>query len=107
MTTPHLTAIRSVLARDRAREAVYVLEAYDWQRWLTLEAWLGLDAIESLWVEWAEDFTVSEAAGKVRTVQVKRRAAPISLNDRKIREVVSRALTRSPNVVTVIWTSAR
>jgi len=98
--------LNAVLARDRGREATYVLEAFDWQKWLTLEAWLELQTGDSLWIEWAEDFTVTDERGNVRTVQVKRRRSPITLNDARIRQVVARALCRDPRVTTVIWTSA-
>ena len=60
--------LAQLLAADPRREAVASMRGYDWQRWLTVEHWLGLEGEDALWIEWGEDFAIENANG-VRTIQ--------------------------------------
>jgi hypothetical protein len=91
---------------DAKRAATDALAGYDWQRWLTLEAWLGLSEDEALWIEWAEDFVISSVE-ETRMIQAKSTSAPISLGQRRILEIIERALLRPGNGQTVVWTTAQ
>lgn len=92
---------------DSSREATDSVRGYDWQRWLTVLAWLRLAGEDSLWIEWAEDFTVTNPAGGGFTVQAKDRGGSISLGQKNIQEILSNAWARPSNVRTWVWTSAQ
>jgi|CXWL01.1.fsa_nt_gi tetratricopeptide (TPR) repeat protein len=81
------------------------MRGYDWQRWLTVHRWLGLDGESVIYVEWGEDFAVVTEGG-VRVIQAKDLSGPISLGQQRIRDILDRALVRDPLVTTVVWTSA-
>jgi len=95
-----------LLVSDLAREAVDALRGYDWQRWLTVERWLGITGEEALWIEWGEDITIARV-GEARTIQAKDLKAAITLGQAKIRDLISKALLRGPAVQTIIWTRAQ
>lgn len=103
---PSSDQLATLLASDPAREAVDALRGYDWQRWLTIEMWLGLGGEEALWIEWGEDFTVA-TEGKARAIQARDLSAKITLGQAKILSLISEALLRGPRVRTIIWTRAQ
>jgi hypothetical protein len=96
----------SFVASDSSREAIHSIAGYDWQRWLTMVAWLSLDGEESLWVEWAEDFTITHPSKGSVTVQAKNRVGKISLGQAQTQHILSAAWERPASVRTLVWTSA-
>jgi hypothetical protein len=94
------------VASELRREATHAIAGYDWQRWLTVLAWLSLDGEESLWIEWAEDFTITNPSDGSITVQAKHRTGTISLGQMEIQRIISAAWERPSSVQTLVWTSA-
>jgi hypothetical protein len=103
---PSSDQLARLLASDPAREAVATLRGYDWQRWLTIERWLGLADEEALWIEWGEDITVA-TEGEARTIQARDVSRAITLGQPKVQPLITEALLRRPTVRTVIWTRAQ
>ena len=97
--------IAKSLKADPKREAVDSIRGYDWQRWLTVELWLGLIDEERVWIELGEDITVNRSS-EIETIQAKDLSSPISLGQKKIQKIIDRALLRNANVITTIWTTA-
>jgi hypothetical protein len=60
---PSSNDLKARLPFDAQRAAVDTIRGFDWQRWLTVRAWLNLRADEAMWIEWGEDFTVASAGG--------------------------------------------
>ncbi len=106
--TPSLTSneLAQILPADPKREAIDTIRGYDWQRWLTVQHWLELAGEDSLWIEWAEDFT-TEKNGQIHTVQAKNLNSSLSLAQQAVREIISKGLQRDPAVRTIVWTSAQ
>ncbi len=103
---PSSDQLAQYLPSDLLREAADALRGYDWQRWLTVERWLGLTGEEALWIEWGEDITIA-TEGEARTIQAKDVSKTITLGQRKTRDLISEALLRDPAVRTIIWTRAQ
>lgn len=99
------TEIARSLKADPKREAVDSIRGYDWQRWLTVELWLGLKGEDRVWIELGEDITISRSSD-IETVQAKDLASKITLGQKKIQEIIDRALVRDAGVNTTIWTTA-
>jgi hypothetical protein len=91
------------LPRAPAREAVATIHGFEWQKLLTVETWLNLEPDETLWIEWAEDFSISAEEGPVRTIQAKSGKQPCTLGQRGLLDVISRALERPDPTETVVW----
>lgn len=102
---PSVAEIAKLLKADPKREAVDSIRGYDWQRWLTVELWLGLKGEDRIWIELGEDITVARTSG-IETIQAKDLASKVSLGQKKIQEILDRALLRDTRVVTTIWTTA-
>lgn len=98
---PEPEQLAAWLPSDPRREAVASMRGYDWQRWLTVEAWLSLPAGEAIWIEWAEDFTIASKAGRIQTVMARDRARSISLGQSAVRKAIDDAWSRPTNVRTV------
>lgn len=66
---------------DPQRRAGPSIRGYEYQLWLSVEAWAALGESDVLYIEAAEDFEVSALAGESRATQVKDHpGATISLN---------------------------
>ena len=103
---PSSSQLAKRLPFDPRRAAVDTMRGFDWQRWLTVKAWLGLEEHEALWIEWGEDFTVADTDG-VHTYQAKDTSAPLSLGQASAREMIERALEQPRETTTLIWTRSK
>lgn|GEM_PF-2262593 len=99
--------LQAMLPIDVKREAIYSMRGYDWQRWLTVLNWIGLEGGEALWIEWGEDLTKAIQSGDLQTIQAKSSLAPLTLGSKETLQLVERAIGRSPGVQTLIWTRAQ
>lgn len=100
---PSFEELEKSLPRAPQHEAIATIRGFDWQRWLTVKAWLRLREGESLWIEWAEDFSIISADGSARTVQAKDQRRACTLGQRSLLELVSRAFERPSPAETLIW----
>ncbi|MEJ1931946.1 hypothetical protein WDZ92_17040 [Nostoc sp. NIES-2111] len=87
-TTGSSASPRKPLAGDPARQAVDSLLGYDYQIWRSVEAWLRLEAGQTLYLECAEDYDVVDGKDDVAT-QVKNSSANITLNSDDVREAIA------------------
>lgn len=88
---------------DPVRAAVDSIRGFDWQRWLTVKAWLDLSGEEAIWIEWGEDFTIADGR-RVMAAQAKDTSAAISLGQERVRNLIEIAVAQPAEVTTVIWT---
>lgn len=103
MPTPSYEELEQLLPRARSHEAISAIHGFEWQKWLTLQAWLNLGRDQSLWIEWAEDFTIIGADGSIRTIQAKTGARNCTLAQRPVLDIISRAFTRPAPAETLVW----
>lgn len=102
---PSAGDLAALLTSDPKREAVATLRGFDWQRWATVERWLKLENDDALFIEWGEDFATIRDED-VRAYQAKDLSRSISLGQKPILAIISRALVRPDGVTTVVLTRA-
>ena len=83
-----LTGLPSPLPGDPKRQAVYPIQGIVYQAWWSIDAWLRLTSPnEVIYLEGAEDFDIVKPDTAI-TVQVKSRAASISLGTAEARKAL-------------------
>jgi hypothetical protein len=84
------------------RDAPHLWGGINYQRLVTLCAWLQLEADELLFVELEEDLAVVRPFA-AQAVQVRRKKAPISLHNMEAIKVIETAYARGEGIFTVYW----
>lgn len=91
--------------RPSVRDAPDLIGGLNYQKLVTLIAWLDLRAGEVLHIEKQEDLAVSRT-GSAEVIQVRRTRAPISLNSAVAHQIIQYAFDREPEVITVYWSTS-
>ncbi len=85
--SPPSSALPEPLPPNPRREAIHALGGYDYQIWVSIQAWLRLEESEALYLEGAEDIDHASDEGAT-TVQVKRTEESLSLNTARARDAI-------------------
>ncbi|MBX9460671.1 MAG: hypothetical protein KL785_05815 [Brevundimonas sp.] len=91
--------------RPSVRDAPDLIGGLNYQKLVTLIAWLDLRAGEVLHIEKQEDLAVSRS-GSAEVIQVRRTRAAISLNTAAAHQIIQYAFDREPQVITVYWSTS-
>lgn len=93
------------LPRQPEREATDAIRGFEYQRWASLELWLNLKDGEAIHVEWTEDVAVASRESGL-AIQVKGTAAPVSLRQQKVRDLLEAAWARDRRIQTGLLTTS-